>query len=164
MDGGKLYLWPDSLDSVEVSRADLVTVDLNAGDIVLFNGVLDNVTVQWHAGAGYAADNEGELHFREHFYTCSTKQTQTCLACANAFDCKRVNSRSVKLFVNVIELCSSFSLHLLRIAGIIRVDTVWHEVSVHQLIYFSTLNVCVVSIGQPYLISSVANSMLFCVV
>jgi ectoine hydroxylase-related dioxygenase (phytanoyl-CoA dioxygenase family) len=69
MDGGKLHLWPDSLDSAEVSRADMVTVDLNAGHIVLFIGALV------HAGAGYAAaaDNEGELHFRVHFYTCSTE-------------------------------------------------------------------------------------------
>jgi ectoine hydroxylase-related dioxygenase (phytanoyl-CoA dioxygenase family) len=68
MDGGKLHLWPDSLDSTEVSTADMITVDLNAGDIVLFNGALV------HAGAGYAAaDGEGELHFRVHFYTCSTE-------------------------------------------------------------------------------------------
>jgi hypothetical protein len=69
MDGGKLHLWPDSLDSEEVSTADMITVNLNAGDILLFNGALV------HAGAGYAAaDNEGELHFRVHFYTCSTEQ------------------------------------------------------------------------------------------
>jgi hypothetical protein len=69
MDGGKLHLWPDSLDSEEVNRADMVTVELNAGDIVLFNGALV------HAGAGYAAadDTEGEVHFRVHFYTCSTE-------------------------------------------------------------------------------------------
>eukprot|EP00953_Heterococcus_sp_UTEX-ZZ885_P000697 894-Heterococcus_DN1.PRE.1 len=69
MDGGKLHLWPDSLDSAELSRADMVTVDLNAGDIVLFNGALV------HAGTGYAAahDNDEELHFRVHFYTCSTE-------------------------------------------------------------------------------------------
>eukprot|EP00953_Heterococcus_sp_UTEX-ZZ885_P039053 20034-Heterococcus_DN1.PRE.2 len=69
MDGGKLHLWPDSLDSEEVSTADMITVNLNAGDILLFNGAVV------HAGAGYAAaDNEGELHFRVHFYTCSTEQ------------------------------------------------------------------------------------------
>jgi ectoine hydroxylase-related dioxygenase (phytanoyl-CoA dioxygenase family) len=66
MDGGKLHLWPDSLDSAEVSRADIITVDLK-GDLVLFTGALV------HAGTGYdaAADNEGELHFRVQFYTCS---------------------------------------------------------------------------------------------
>jgi ectoine hydroxylase-related dioxygenase (phytanoyl-CoA dioxygenase family) len=64
-----LHLWPDSLDSAEVSRADMITVDLNAGDLVLFNGALV------HAGAGYAAaaDNEGEWHFRVHFYTRSSE-------------------------------------------------------------------------------------------
>jgi hypothetical protein len=68
MDGGNLHLWPDSLDSAEVSRADMITVDLNAGDIVLINGALV------HAGAGYAAAHgEGELHFRVHFYTCSSE-------------------------------------------------------------------------------------------
>jgi ectoine hydroxylase-related dioxygenase (phytanoyl-CoA dioxygenase family) len=46
MDGGKLHLWPDSLDSAEVSRADMITVDLNAGDIVLFNGTLAQAMLQ----------------------------------------------------------------------------------------------------------------------
>jgi hypothetical protein len=43
MNGGKLHLWPDSLDSTGVS---MVTVDLNAGDIVLFNGALVHTNCQ----------------------------------------------------------------------------------------------------------------------
>eukprot|EP00953_Heterococcus_sp_UTEX-ZZ885_P015288 8613-Heterococcus_DN1.PRE.5 len=57
MDGGKLHLWPDSLDSTEVSRADIITVDLNAGNFVLFNGALFMPVQAMLA----AADNEGEL-------------------------------------------------------------------------------------------------------
>jgi hypothetical protein len=66
MDGGKFHFWPDSLDSDSVSRADMITIQLKAGDIVLFNGAAV------HAGAGYVGV-EGEVHIRIHFYTCSTE-------------------------------------------------------------------------------------------
>jgi ectoine hydroxylase-related dioxygenase (phytanoyl-CoA dioxygenase family) len=41
----------------------MITLERNAGDIVLFNGALV------HAGAGYV----GEVYMRVHFYTSSTE-------------------------------------------------------------------------------------------
>jgi hypothetical protein len=66
MDEGKFHFWPNSLDSDSVKRADMITIELDAGDIVLFNGAAV------HAGAGYAGA-EGDVHIRVHFYTCSTE-------------------------------------------------------------------------------------------
>jgi hypothetical protein len=64
MEGGTFHVWPDSLDSETVNRADMITINLNAGDIVLFNGAAV------HAGAGYIG-TDGDVHLRIHFYTCS---------------------------------------------------------------------------------------------
>jgi hypothetical protein len=64
--GGRFHVWPGSLDAVEVRRDDMLTLELDAGDIVLFNGALV------HAGAGYVGE-EGEVHMRVHFYTSSTE-------------------------------------------------------------------------------------------
>ena len=66
MNGGKFHFWPGSLDSASVNRSDMITIELDAGDIVLFNGAAV------HAGAGYAGA-EGDVHIRIHFYTCSTE-------------------------------------------------------------------------------------------
>ena len=63
--GGKLHVWPNSLDAMTVSASDMQTIELEQGDILLFNGALV------HAGAGYT-----ETHLRLHCYTQSTQSRQ----------------------------------------------------------------------------------------
>eukprot|EP00611_Tribonema_gayanum_P005353 TRINITY_DN1458_c0_g1_i1.p1 TRINITY_DN1458_c0_g1~~TRINITY_DN1458_c0_g1_i1.p1 ORF type:complete len:339 (-),score=78.96 TRINITY_DN1458_c0_g1_i1:232-1197(-) len=61
-DGGVFHLWPGSLDATEVRMQDRITLQLAAGDVILFHGALV------HEGAGYQG-KEGEIHLRLHFYT-----------------------------------------------------------------------------------------------